>query len=172
MRYPNDEEDENNVSEPVLKKSGPWTMALSLLLATIALQQGKQLPIQIRNGDSKLAVKVTVDGELVDFKGVPPQMQGSRIMVPVRGVFEHMGAQLTWDPATRTVRAVRADSNILVTVGKTDAMINGKAAAVETPPIVAEGRVMVPLRFLAQALGAKVEWLGADRTVAINTGEG
>lgn len=147
-------------------------MVLSLIVAATALQQGKQLPIQIHNRDTQLAVKVTVDGEMIDFKGVPPQMQGSRIMVPVRGVFEHMGAQLTWDPSTRSVRAVRSDSRVLVTVGKTDATIDGKAVAVETPPIVAEGRVMVPLRFLAQALGAKVEWLGADRTVAITTSVG
>jgi hypothetical protein len=141
---------------------------IPFLLATLPAFQ--QVPVKISNRDTKLAVKVTVDGETIDFKGVPPQMQGSRIMVPMRGVFEHMGAQLAWDPSARTVRAVRGESRVVVTVGKTDAMVNGQVAAVETPPIVAEGRVMVPLRFLAHALGAKVEWLGADRTVAIETG--
>ena len=128
-----------------------------------------QTTIPARNSDTKLAVKVTVDGEAVDFGGVPPQVQGSRIMVPVRGVFEKLGARLVWDPVTKTVKATRADSSVMVTLGRTDAMIDGKVATVGTPPIMAEGRVMVPLRFLGQALGAKVEWLAADRTVTITT---
>ncbi|RYG26601.1 hypothetical protein EON82_02620 [bacterium] len=144
-------------------------MFTPFLFAFVAAQQGKQLPIRIGNSDSKLAVKVTVDGERIDFKGAPPQAQGSRIMVPLRGIFEHMGASLNWNQQTRTVTARRGESTVVVTVGKSDATINGKAATVETPPIVAQGRVMVPLRFLAQALGAQVEWLGADRTVAITT---
>ncbi len=141
---------------------------LAMLLAT---QQGTkvQMPGRVTNADSTLAVKVTVDGERVDFQGAPPQMQGSRIMVPVRGVFEKLGAQLTWNVKSQTVTALRGDSKVVVTVGKRDAMIDGEVANVGTPPIIAEGRVMVPLRFLAQALGAKVEWMGADRTVVIQT---
>lgn len=140
----------------------------SLLVAFVA-QGARQAPIHIRNSDTKLAVKVTVDGEGVDFGGVTPQVQGSRIMVPVRGVFEKLGAEVAWEPRSGTVTAVRGDSKTVLTVGKTDATIDGQIANVGTPPIIAEGRVMVPLRFLAQALGAKVEWMGADRTVAITT---
>lgn len=143
---------------------------LTPLVVALVDQAAQQAPIHITNADSKLAVKVTIDGDRVDFKGVPPQAQGSRIMVPIRGVFEKFGARLTWDPKAQTVTAVRDGSTVVVTVGKNDATINGNAAKVGTPPIVAEGRVMVPLRFLAQSLGAKVEWLGADRTVAITTG--
>lgn len=135
----------------------------------LAVVQGHQAPMHIGNADSTLAIKVMVDGDLVDFKGVPPQAQGSRILVPIRGVFEKLGATLTWNPTSQTVVAVRGASKTVVTVGKKDATVNGEIADVGTPPIVAEGRVMVPLRFLAQALGAKVEWLGADRTVAITT---
>ncbi len=140
---------------------------LPFALAFVA--QAHQAPIHITNADSTLAIKVTVDGALIDFKGVPPQSQGSRILVPVRGVFEKLGATLTWNAASQTVTAIRGTSKTVVTVGKKDAMVDGQVADVGTPPIVAEGRVMVPLRFLAQALGAKVEWQGADRTVAITT---
>lgn len=138
-----------------------------------SIDQGtkQQMPGRITNADSTLAVKVKVDGNLIDFKGAPPQAQGSRILVPVRGVFEKMGATLTWNKASQTVTAVRGESKTVVTVGKSDAMIDGQIANVGTPPIIAEGRVMVPLRFLAQALGAKVEWMGADRTVVITTKE-
>ena len=151
---------------------GPYGMMVSILFAAVTAQQGKQLPIRITNSDSKLAIKVTVDGERIDFKGAPPQAQGSRIMVPIRGIFEHMGPNLLWNQMAQTVTATRGESTVVVTVGKSDTTINGKAATVETPPIVAQGRVMVPLRFLAQALGAQVEWLGADRTVVIRTKEG
>ncbi len=141
------------------------------MLPTLAfLLAQRQTPIKITNADSQIAVKVTVDGERVDFKGAPPQVQGSRILVPVRGVFEKLGASLMWNPESQTVTAVKGDGKrVMVTVGKSDAMIDGQVANVGTPPIIAEGRVMVPLRFLAQSLGAKVEWLGADRTVAITT---
>ena len=141
------------------------------LFVALALQTKRQTPIHVTNGDTTLAVKVTVDGSPVDFRGAPPQVQGSRILVPVRGVFEKLGASLTWDPKTETVTAVRGKGKTIVTVGKKDAMVNGQATDVGTPPIIAEGRVMVPLRFLAQALGAKVEWMGADRTVVITTKE-
>lgn len=146
-------------------------MVAPFLFLAVTAQKGNQLPIRITGSDSKLAVKVTVDGERIDFKGAPPQAQGSRIMVPIRGIFEHMGANLAWNQQAQSVTSRRGDSTVVVTVGKSDATINGKAATVETPPIVAQGRVMVPLRFLAQALGAQVEWLGADRTVAITTGQ-
>jgi flagellar hook assembly protein FlgD len=141
-----------------------------MLPAFAFLLAQRQTPMKITSADSQLAVKVTVDGERVDFKGAPPQVQGSRILVPVRGVFEKLGASLTWSPKSQTVTAVKADGKrVIVTVGKSDATVDGQVANVGTPPIVADGRVMVPLRFLAQALGAKVEWLGADRTVAITT---
>ena len=143
-------------------------VSLSILLALVS-QTKRPLPIRITNSDTTLAVKVTVDGSLVDFEGVPPQVQGSRILVPVRGVFEKLGASLAWNPKTGTVTAARGEDKTVVTVGKRDAMVNGQVADVGTPPIIAEGRVMVPLRFLAQALGAQVEWMGADRTVVIKT---
>lgn len=143
-------------------------MFSALILLSVA-PQGKQFPIKVTNSDSKLAIKVKVNGALVDFKSVPPQMQGSRILVPIRGVFEQLGATLTWNPASQTVTATRGATKTVVTVGKRDAVVDGRVANVETPPIIAEGRVMVPLRFLSQALGAKVEWLGAERTVTIQT---
>ena len=142
---------------------------LAFLLATQGTKA--QMPGRITNADTGIAVKVTVDGQLVDFRGAPPQMQGSRILVPVRGVFEKLGARLSWNPRSLTVTATRGDSTTVVTVGKADATIDGQIANVGTTPILAEGRVMVPLRFLAQALGATVEWMAADRTVVIQTKE-
>jgi iron complex transport system substrate-binding protein len=134
------------------------------------LGQGHQVPRRYRSSESPLAVKVRVDGELVKFQGTSPVMQGSRILVPLRGVFEHVGAHLEWNPTTRTVTATGAGKNIVLPVGKSTATIDGKPVQLDQPAMIIDEVTFVPLRFLGEALGASVDWLTADRTVEIKTG--
>ena len=127
------------------------------------------MPEHIHEANYKLAIKVTIDGDLVKFEDTQPMMVASRIMVPMRGVFEQMGATLDWDPASETVSATRGRHHVELVMGKNIAEVDGAAFPLDQPATTVGGRMMVPLRFLGRSLGVHVDWLGADRTVALTT---
>jgi len=129
------------------------------------------MPRGARSSTSELAIKVTVNGERVDFGDTVPVMQGSRILVPLRGVFEKLGASVVWNPATRTVTAVGGAKRVALTLGAPSATIDGQPVKMDQPAMSIDNRTFVPLRFLSQALGAEVNWLTADRTVEIRTAD-
>lgn len=117
---------------------------------------------------SMATIKVEVDGERLSFD-VPPMMIQNRTMVPLRGVFEAMGAQVNWDAPTATITANKADRDVKLTVGNRSATVNGRTVMLDAPPMIVRGSTMVPLRFVSEALGADVKWLSASQTVSITT---
>ncbi|MCW5943118.1 MAG: copper amine oxidase N-terminal domain-containing protein [Fimbriimonadaceae bacterium] len=118
-------------------------------------------------------IRATVDGTYVNFPDVQPRMTSTgHVMVPVRGVFEHMNATVVWDNASQTVVAERGADSIRLPVNSNTATINGRQVSMSTPATNYQGRTMVPLRFLSEALGASVKWLWESRTVQIQSGNG
>ncbi len=115
-------------------------------------------------------VNVTVDGSAVQFTGTKPLTQTGRVLVPLRGVLEKIGAFVEWVPATRTVIAQKGDLYVELPVGAKSATVNGKQVALDVPAAVMAGSTMVPLRFLGEALGADVKWDAPTKTVVIGTG--
>ncbi len=111
-------------------------------------------------------VWVFVDNQPVAFD-VPPAITGGRVLVPLRGVFERLGAIVAWDDGTQTVLAERGQTTVSLRIGSTQAMINGQPAYMDVPAMLVSGRTMVPLRFVSQALGAQVGWDAASTTVSI-----
>lgn len=98
---------------------------------------------------------------------VPPVIINNRTMVPVRAIFETLGASVQWDPKTRTVTGNKDSINILLTVDNKLAKVNGKTVVLDVPATVIDGRTMVPTRFIAENLGNQVEWNAQTRTVII-----
>lgn len=92
------------------------------------------------------------------FFDVPPVMEKSRVLVPMRRIFETFQAGVNWDEGTKTITATKGSNTIVLIAGKQEALINGKIYHLDVPASVVEGRVMVPLRFLSEALGAHVSW--------------
>ncbi|HKX18965.1 MAG TPA: copper amine oxidase N-terminal domain-containing protein [bacterium] len=90
-----------------------------------------------------------------------------RVLVPLRGVFERLGASVTWAPASQTVLAQRDTTSVSLKIGSSQAFVNGQAQVVDVPPMLVGGRTMIPLRFVSQALGARVHWDAATATVQI-----
>ncbi|MBI2973715.1 MAG: hypothetical protein HYY39_08025 [Armatimonadetes bacterium] len=119
---------------------------------------------------SAQAIRVIVDGQPVFFDQ-PPVTIGGRVLVPLRGVFEQLGAFVDWDRATNTVTAVRAGTQIQLRIGSRQALVNGAPVFLDTPPMVVRGRTLVPLRFISEALGARVDWDPGARTVFISSGQ-
>lgn len=115
-------------------------------------------------------VEITVNGERVDTSDAPPQVYGSRVLVPVRGVLERAGATVTWDPQTRTVRAIGNDRRVLLQIGSQTGQVNDQPVRMDVPAQIIQARTMVPLRFLAEGLGMAVQYNERNRLVAITTG--
>jgi hypothetical protein len=79
-------------------------------------------------------------------------------MIPFRALLEWMGAQVGWDSAQQRVTAQRGDMTVILWVGRAQAQVNGQARRMEVPPVVIQSHTFIPLRFVAEALGARVDW--------------
>lgn len=114
------------------------------------------------------ALQIQVDGVTLD-PDVPPIIEEGRTLVEMRSVFEALGAHLDWDEETRTVTAIKNDLEISLTIDETMALVQDEPHELEVPARLVEGRTIVPVRFVAEYLGALVDWDEATRTVSITT---
>jgi hypothetical protein len=117
-------------------------------------------------------ITVTLDGEPVAFEGAQPQTMMGRIMVPLRGVFEKMGCYVEYDAANHIITAHYQNQSVVIRMGDKVANKNGAEILMEVPATIINGNALVPLRFLAESMGAKVEWDEASKTVSIKTEDG
>jgi hypothetical protein len=111
--------------------------------------------------------KVTLDGKQLTFD-VPPVIDSGRTLVPLRAIFEALGATVQWNANNQTIVATKGDTSIQLTVGKTSATKNGVQIALDVPPKIIDGRTLVPLRFIGEALGCQVNWDESTQTVSIS----
>jgi hypothetical protein len=114
------------------------------------------------------AVNVIFNGSPLSFD-VPPQMMNGRTMVPLRAIFEAMGAEIEWDNATQTATATKGDTVVILTVGSTTPTVNGQVVPLDQPGVIVGGRTLAPLRFVAEAFGGTVAWDGATQTATITS---
>jgi hypothetical protein len=112
-------------------------------------------------------VQVTVNQTPIVFEGQPPVERGGRVLVPLRGVLERLGAFVRYDDLTKTVTALRGGTNITLPVGSRRALIGDRAVTLEVPATIVGGSVLVPLRFVAESLGARVTYDVGTQSVAI-----
>jgi len=94
-------------------------------------------------------------------------VRGGQIYVPLRSMFEAMGATVTASPDGRTITADKAGARVSVTVGVSRVLINGEARPLDVAPIVADGIMLVPVRVISEALGAYVAWIPERHIVVI-----
>lgn len=142
-------------------------IALAALLLTALVPLGAMAEQDIR---------VQVDGELVEMD-VVPVIEDDRTLVPLRGVLERLGAIVEWNEDERAVEVLADNIAILLIVGQDTATVTRKGdveTATETIPIDVPARIIgdrtfVPARFIAETLGAGVEWDAPNRTVVIES---
>ncbi len=111
-------------------------------------------------------IEVTLDGELLSFD-VPPTIIGGRTLVPLRVIFEALGATVDWNSATKTVTGIKDSTKISLKVNSNVAYVNSNTVRIDVPATVINGRTLVPARFIAESLGTDVEWIKSTRTVTI-----
>ncbi|MCR4419048.1 MAG: phosphate ABC transporter substrate-binding protein PstS family protein [Clostridia bacterium] len=113
-------------------------------------------------------ISVRVDGKELVLDS-PPVLDQGRVLVPMRAVFEALGATVKWEAATQTVSGQKGNTSVILKVGQKQATVSGKSVALDAPARLVSGRVLVPLRFVAEALGASVSWDAAVRRVNITS---
>ncbi|KNY25162.1 stalk domain-containing protein [Pseudobacteroides cellulosolvens] len=112
------------------------------------------------------SIKVAIDDKFLTFD-VPPSIISGRTMVPLRVIFEGLGASVTWDEKTKTVIGKKQGKTIKLTINNKNAYINGKLIKIDVPPKVISGRTLVPTRFIAESLGTDVYWEAKAKIVSI-----
>jgi hypothetical protein len=113
------------------------------------------------------AVHVVVDGNPVVFPYQQPIFTNDRVLVPLRGVFEKLGASVDWNPSTQTITAKTKRSRVQLTIGQLDASVDNQPVHMDIPATLNGGTTMVPLRFVSEALGAHVIWNAPQHEVDI-----
>lgn len=109
---------------------------------------------------------------LIKILEYPLFIYNNRTMVPLRFISESIGAVVEWDPVVRMVIITIEDSSnvkkvLKIKLDSNIASLNGNPFPMDTLPIIRNDRVFVPIRFIMEAFGAKVEWNGSERKVLI-----
>jgi murein tripeptide amidase MpaA len=115
-------------------------------------------------------VDVVINGVETNFDQ-PALLMNYRTMVPVRGVFEELGASLSWNNTTKTAVIKKAGTVVSLTVGNKTATVNGKSYTLDAPATIINSRTLIPLRFVGEAIGASVKWESSTRTAYITSQE-
>ncbi len=129
--------------------------ATALLVGSLAL-----VPAAAQN------VTVVVNGQVMSFDQAPV-MVNNRVFVPMRAIFERLGSTVSY--SNGNINAQGNGRSVHLAIGSLDASVNGNPLTMDVAPFLVNGRTEVPLRFVAQALGANVTWNGNTSTVYIGT---
>lgn len=116
----------------------------------------------------KEQVTITVDKATVRTDVPPINVQG-QTLVPVRGVFNAFNADIDWIPCERRVFVRKGTTVIWIGIGDNHAKVNDAILPLAVPAQIYRGRTMVPLRFIAESLGAEVSWNPDTQTITILT---
>jgi len=111
-------------------------------------------------------IRVVLNGTELSFD-VPPRIINNRAMVPMRRVFEAMGASVDWSRDTQVIRATKGETVIVMSIGNPAMQVNGSEITIDVSPTIIDGRTFVPLRAVSDGLGAEIEWDARTRSVII-----
>lgn len=98
----------------------------------------------------------------------PPVIEDGSTLVPMRFLFEQMGADVEWNGETQTATATLDNTAVTFAIDDTNAEVNNTPAIMDVPARLINGKTMVPLRFLSENMGYTVDWDAESRTAIIN----
>ncbi len=131
-----------------------FVCVLLLLVATVPTF-AEQTPIAVVIEEKKLTLDVA------------PQVRNGRTLLPLRAIFENLGATVSWIEERGEVVAKRGFTTIRLFVDKKKAYVNEHETNLDAAPITFNKRVLVPTRFVAESLGADVVWDEKKRIVSV-----
>lgn len=142
----------NSGSFPYLKGvSGPGPQGGGILV-TMVLHNG--LPLLTING-------------ITTILDATPEIKNSHLCLPIRAIVEALGGTINYNAQDKSIQISSGTTNIVLTIGGVTAQINGQTVNLDTPAYISNNRTMVPLRFITENLGCKVNWDSATQQVTI-----
>lgn len=117
--------------------------------------------------NNKDKITVILNNEIIDFDDVPPTIIEGRTLVPLRRIFESLGADVDWNQSSKTVTSKLKDTVITLTIGENILKRNGENIEIDVPAQIIDGRTMVPVRAISEAFDVKVEWDATFRAVIL-----
>ncbi|OIQ60975.1 hypothetical protein MOTE_05040 [Moorella thermoacetica] len=146
------EADRDQDRERLRDGSFPGEKSVSQQVYSTTGNKGLDLKLQV-----KARVHVRLHGQEVDW-AVPPVIKEGRTLVPVRALCNGLGAAVDWDPDTRTITITRGDTVIKLALDSRVFTVNGQVRELDVPAQLISNATFVPLRFVSQALGEKVNY--------------
>lgn len=144
----------------------------SFIRQPIPLRIRTTLTLQI--GSKEMVVKKTGEKQTIILDAAPEIPTGTeRTFLPIRPVVEALGGKILWFGDEQRVEIQQGDRKVVLWINRATALVDGIEVPIDAanpavrPYIAPPGRTMLPLRFIVEALGAKVEWIGETRTIII-----
>ena len=138
---------------------------ISLITALLLLFS---LSIPILSYAETSNISVYIDNKRVSFQA-NPYMENDRVMVPMRKIFEELGAAVTWDDDAQSVSAVKGQTTAILAIGLNIMYINGEPTTLDNPPVLIYDTTYVPLRAVSESLGCIGEWENDKNRVNITS---
>ena len=113
------------------------------------------------------SIKIIYNNKVLAFD-TPPTTENDRTLVPMRFLFEQMGADVDWEGETQTATVEKDNDKIAFSINNTAAKVNNTIKTMDVPARLINSKTMIPLRFLSEELGYNVEWDQDTRTVIIS----
>ena len=128
-------------------------------------------PAHAQNSGAVPANQLYVNGQRTGGE-VAPRMLGNTMYVPLRFVTDYLGGGATWDNAKQTAVIKQGVKQMTLMVGETRAVVNGEGRALTAPIRLQEGRILLPVRDVANLLGAQVTYNASSGAVFVTAPEG
>lgn len=124
------------------------------------------LSISLPTANAATKISIFVNDKLQTYSSLATIEKGNTL-VPLRGIFESLNANVTWNGKDRTIDASRGNQKIWLKIGSKTAKVNNKNVTLAAAPKIVNGNTLVPLRFVSESLGDAVKWDGATRSIVI-----
>lgn len=125
------------------------------------------IKITLKIGDPYMYIN-GVKSEIDPGRGTAPIVRNERTLVPIRAVIESIGGNVEWDSKRNMVTVNCYNNEIKLAIGSKLIIVNGETKENDVEPLIINGRTYLPLRFLLESLGCRVEWNPSAKSVEIS----
>ncbi len=98
---------------------------------------------------------------------VAPRLVGDYTMLPIRFVGEALEMKVDWSPSAKTVTCTKMGKTVVLPLGGQTATVDGVSKSLPAAPVMINDRILVPIRFVSESFGCRVDWDGAKQSVTI-----
>ena len=116
--------------------------------------------------EDKKEISIYVNGNKL-YSDVAPQIIDGSTLVPLRVIFEALGATVEWNQETKTVSSTLDETSVKLTIGENKLYKNGNEISLSVPAQIIEGRTLVPVRAISESFGYFVDWYNEIKAVSI-----